>query len=145
MGVCSPIYELYFVNDLASDRTRFSGVGARCRAPRENGLPPERRPEALVRDYFYPQGFKLILQQSNRAEFGIAAEDQANDFYLAVDDAELAVLRRITERRHTAHPPCLLFRGGDLVANALADDLALELREGQQNVQGASAPSRLSC
>jgi transposase len=30
---------------------------------------------------------------------------------------------------------------GDLVANALADDLALELREGQQNVQG-QAPHR---
>jgi hypothetical protein len=29
-----------------------------------------------------------------------------------------------------------LFRGGDLVANSLADDLALELRKGQQNVQG---------
>src|SRR5229473_804396 len=33
------------------------------------------------------------------------------------------------------------FRGGDLVADALADDLALELREGQQNVQG-QAPHR---
>src|SRR5258707_4779137 len=35
----------------------------------------------------------------------------------------------------------LLLRGGDLVANALADDLALELREGQQNVE-RQAPHR---
>jgi hypothetical protein len=62
-------------------------------------------------------------------------------FPLAVDDHELAVLSPITERRHAAHPHPLPFRGGDLVADALADDLALELREGQQNVQG-QAPHR---
>ena len=50
----------------------------------------------------------------------------------------------ITERRHPAHPRPLLFRGGDLVANALADDLALELCEGQQNIQG-QAPHRGRC
>src|SRR5712672_402285 len=80
--------------------------------------------------------FQLVLQQPDRAEFGIAAKDEAHDFRLAVDDDELAVLRLITERRHPAHPHPLLFRGGDLVADALADDLALELCEGQQNVEG---------
>jgi hypothetical protein len=35
----------------------------------------------------------------------------------------------------------LLLRGGDLVADALADDLALKLREGQQDVEG-QAPHR---
>src|SRR5712675_1833370 len=81
-------------------------------------------------------GFQLVLQQPDRAEFGIAAKDEAHDFRLAVDDDELAVLRLITERRHPAHPHPLLFRGGDLVADALADDLPLELCEGQQNVEG---------
>jgi hypothetical protein len=52
-------------------------------------------------------------------------------FRLAVDDDELAVLRLITERRHAAHPHAFLLRGGDLVADALAGHLALELREGQ--------------
>src|SRR5712672_903970 len=80
--------------------------------------------------------FQLVLQQPDRAEFGIAAKDEAHDFRLAVDDDELAVLRLITERRHPAHPHPLLFRGGDLVADALADDLPLELCEGQQNVEG---------
>src|SRR6476620_9905891 len=81
-------------------------------------------------------GLQLVLQQPDRAEFGIAAKDEAHDFRLAVDDDELAVLRLITERRHPAHPHPLLFRGGDLVADALADDLPLELCEGQQNVEG---------
>src|SRR6202040_1415282 len=38
-------------------------------------------------------GFQLVLQQSDRAEFGVAAKNQAHDFRLAVDDNELSVLR----------------------------------------------------
>src|SRR6266446_10735662 len=49
-------------------------------------------------------GFKLVLQQSDRAEFGIAAKNEAHGFRLAVDDDELAVLCPIPERRHAAHP-----------------------------------------
>src|SRR6516165_2483218 len=88
-----------------------------------------------------PADFELFLQQPDRAEFGIAAEDQAYEFCLAVDDDELAVLRPIPEWRHPAHPHPLPLRGGDLVADALADDLALELRKGQQNIEG-QAPHR---
>jgi len=54
------------------------------------------------------------------------AEDLAHDFRLAVDDAEPVVFDPIPERRHAAHPHPLLFRGGDLVADALADDLTLD-------------------
>src|SRR5215475_12770262 len=93
------------------------------------------RPKALVRDLVViPRASRSSC--SNRTEFGIAAEDRAHNLRVAVDDDELAVLRPITERRHPAHPHPLLFRSGDLVADALADELALELREGQQNVQG---------
>src|SRR5215470_8958235 len=81
-------------------------------------------------------GFEFFLQQPDRAEVGIAAEERANRFGLAVDDDEFAVLYPIPERRHAAHPHPLPLRGGDLVADALADDLALELREGQQDVEG---------
>src|SRR5205085_8932429 len=84
---------------------------------------------------------ELVLQQSDRAEFDIAAEDRADLFRLAVDDDEFIVLRLVTERRHAAHPHPFLFRGGDLVADALADDLALELRKGQLDIQG-QAPYR---
>src|ERR1700730_4393585 len=88
-----------------------------------------------------PPGFELLLQQPHRAELDIAAEDRAHDGRLAVDDDELAVPHPIPERWHPAHPHPLLFRGGDLVADALADDLALELRKGQQNIEG-QAPHR---
>ena len=53
----------------------------------------------------------------------------------------LRSLHPVTERRHPAHPHPLLFRGGDLVADTLADHLALKLREGQQNIEG-QAPHR---
>src|SRR5262249_9154512 len=82
-------------------------------------------------------GLQFVLQQPDRAEFGIAAKDQAHGFRLAVDDDELAVLRPIPERRHPAHPHPFLFRSGNLVADTLAGDLAFELREGQQNVEKA--------
>src|SRR6202048_3046553 len=61
-------------------------------------------------------GVELVLQQPDRAEFGIAAKDEAHGFRLAFDDDELAVLCPIPERRHRAppHPPSLL--GGDLCA-----------------------------
>src|SRR5262249_5433935 len=81
-------------------------------------------------------GFQFVLQHPHRAEFGIAAKNTADDFRLAVDDDELAVSRPITERWDATHPHPFSFRGGDLVADAFADDLALELREGQQNIQG---------
>jgi hypothetical protein len=45
------------------------------------------------------------------------------------------IASRVAERRHAAHPHALLFRGGDLVANALTGDLPLELGEGQQNIE----------
>src|SRR5437016_103080 len=82
-----------------------------------------------------PADCELVLQQSDRAEFGIAAEDRADDFRLVVDDDELAVARLAPERRHATHPHPLLFRGGDLVADALADDLALEPCKGQQHIE----------
>src|ERR1700758_1125036 len=84
-------------------------------------------------------GVEFLLQKPDRAEFGIAAEYRAHDFRLAVDDEEFAVLYPIPKRRHATHPHPLPFRGGDLVPDALADDLALELRKGQQNVQGQAS------
>src|ERR1700757_1245324 len=45
-------------------------------------------------------GVQLVLQQPDRAEFGITAKDEAHGFRLAFDDDELAVLCPIPERRH---------------------------------------------
>src|SRR5882762_3796460 len=64
-------------------------------------------------------GVELVLQQPDRAEFGIAAKDRAHDFRLALGDDQLAVLCPIPERWHAAHPHPFLLRGGNLVADAL--------------------------
>ena len=41
----------------------------------------------------------------------------------------------VAERRIAAHPDALLLGGGELVPDALAGDLALELGEGQQHIE----------
>ena len=48
---------------------------------------------------------------------------------------QLAVAQVVAERHGPSHPHALALAGGDLVADALASDLALELREGQQHVE----------
>src|SRR5205823_3393127 len=55
-------------------------------------------------------GSQLVPQQSDRAEFGVAAKYKAHDLRLALDDDELAVLCPISERWHAAHPHSLPFR-----------------------------------
>jgi hypothetical protein len=57
--------------------------------------------------------------------------------HILVDD-ELAVQDPIAQRYEAAYPNALLLRGGDLVADALADDLPFELGEGEQHVEGQS-------
>ncbi len=69
-------------------------------------------------------------------------EDHSDGLRFGVVDDELAVLDVVAERRPAAHPHALLAGGGELVADALADHLPLELREGEQDVQGQPAHGR---
>src|SRR2546430_17195369 len=48
---------------------------------------------------------------------------------------QFAVLDVVTERHVPAHPHALVLRRRDLVADALAGDLSLELGEGEQHVE----------
>src|SRR5262249_33504140 len=100
---------------LIDDRPVFAGVGlsfvghlARIsavlqdqveRTARERLATHDAARSARPRLALDAAGFKLLLQQPDRAEFGIAAEDRAHGFRLAVDDDELAVLYPIPERR----------------------------------------------
>ncbi len=70
-----------------------------------------------------------------RAIAGEVGEDAPHHRRLRLVDDEQAVLHVVTERQRPAHPHALGLAGSDLVANALAGDLALELGEGQQHVQ----------
>ena len=74
----------------------------------------------------------------HRAECKITLEDVPHRRGLGlVAPAARACRRRqvIAKRREPAHPHALGLRGSDLVADALAGDLALELRERQQHVE----------
>ena len=52
---------------------------------------------------------------------------------------ELAILELVAERHHAADPEPFALGGGDLVADAFGRDLALELGERQQHVEGQTA------
>ena len=70
-----------------------------------------------------------------RADGQHLLEDAAHHRRLGVVDDQQAVLDIEAERRHATHPHPFALAGGDLVADALAGDLALELGEGQQDVE----------
>jgi hypothetical protein len=76
----------------------------------------------------------------HRPQLEILSEDQPHGLSLdRIDDERTGrqVGRRIVAKRQgAAHPHALLLGGHELVADALAGDLTLELGEGQQDVQG---------
>ena len=72
-------------------------------------------------------------------------EYHANGCSLGFVYDQLAVFDLVAERDEAAHPHALLARGGELVADALADDLALELGEGEQDVKRQPAHRASSC
>jgi hypothetical protein len=73
--------------------------------------------------------------------FQVEAEDGPDPLGFRGVDHQL--LRRridvVAEHGQAAGPLALLAGGGDLVAGALGDDLALELREGEQDVEDQTA------
>ena len=75
------------------------------------------------------QPVELSLEQRDRAEFRIAPENHPDGRRLRLIHDQFAVLDAIAERHVAAHPHALLLRRRDLVADALAGDLALELGE----------------
>ena len=72
-------------------------------------------------------------------------EDHADRLGVRLIHDQLAVLDVVAERHEAAHPHALLAGGRELVADALADHLALELREGQQDVERQPAHARWWC
>src|ERR1700757_4512361 len=66
-------------------------------------------------------------EQIEAAELEVAAEDGSDRLCFRLIDRNPAILRVIAEWHHAADPEALALGGGDLVANALGGDLALEL------------------
>src|SRR5438309_12096937 len=82
-----------------------------------------------------PETVDLLLDPAHAAELTIEGKDAAHGLGLGRVDDERALGRVVAKRHVAAHPHALLLRRGDLVANAFAGDLALELRKGQQHVE----------
>src|SRR3984893_9642553 len=61
--------------------------------------------------------FELLLQQTHRAQRGVAPEDMPHGLSLALDHDQLVIVGSVAERWHSAHPHPLLLRRGDLVAD----------------------------
>ena len=111
------------------------------RAARKSLPAGKRAPGSLAPFAHNPQAVKLGFGQGDRAKFRTAPEDEPDGYRLGFVDDEFGVLDVIAERHIAAHPHALCLRRGDLVADALAGDLALELGKGEQHVEG-QAPHR---
>jgi hypothetical protein len=70
------------------------------------------------------------------AKLEVARKNTADALGLLRVDHQSAIPAVIAERHHAADPQSLSLRGRDLVADALAGHLALELGKGEQHVQG---------
>src|SRR3546814_858488 len=81
-------------------------------------------------------GIELVGKRIDRGQLQIALHDVTDETGFAVVDHQLAVLDIIAERDRTAHPDALLLGSSDLVADALAGNLALELSERKQDIEG---------
>src|ERR1700736_3354568 len=75
------------------------------------------------------------VDPAHAAELTIESKDAAHGLALGRVDDERALACIIAQRHIAAHPHALLLRCGDLVANAFAGDLPLELGKGQQHIE----------
>ena len=75
----------------------------------------------------------------NGAQLQVERENQPDDLGLGPFDHQRPFVRTEPERDKPTHPEPLLLRRGDLVADPLAGDFALELRKREQDVQRQAA------
>jgi hypothetical protein len=78
---------------------------------------PQRRAGVLV--------VENSLEPHDVADLEIAPKEIANESGVLLDHMERPVLDPIAEGNHASHPDALPLRGGDLVPDSLASDLAL--------------------
>ena len=109
-----------------------TSMGRPARKPLAAIGAPIRRRAAFADD---ARGGEIIPQGAHRLEFEIAPKDVAHGRRFRFVDGEFAFLDVVAERGQSAHPHALFLGRGDLVADSLSRDLALELGEGQQHVE----------
>src|SRR5215208_741549 len=77
---------------------------------------------------------KRLGELRETAEFEIAPEDEPDLLGFGCVHDELLIADLVPERHGSTHAQALLLRGGDLVADALARDLALEPGKREQDI-----------
>ena len=108
----------------------------RYRCPRLKGrLPPPFGRRVARGGVTHCRRSSSCLEQPHAIELQIQAVDRAHPLRLVLVDGERPLLGDIADRCVAPHPQALALGGGDLVPDALAGDFALELREGEQDVE----------
>src|SRR5271167_2794925 len=104
--------------------------------------PARKLPASRARAVFrYPDfgddfaAHQVVSQESDGTEFQISLIAAFDSRGFGPIDYQPAIMDVVAKRWHTAHPHALALGGGDLVSDPLARYLALELREGQQDVE----------
>ena len=79
------------------------------------------------------------LEPHDAADLEITPKEISHEDGMLLDNVERPIFDPISERNDASHPDALPLRGGDLVPDSLAGDLALELGEGEEHIQGQSS------
>src|ERR1700752_4127623 len=85
---------------------------------------------------------KVQLQPYHAAEFKIEPVDPTDFLGFSFIHDQATILKVIPQWDAATHPHALSFRSSNLVADALASHLSLELRKGEQDIQGQPAHRR---
>src|SRR5208337_800247 len=128
----SPVH-LTAINDLADVESVLEQIGQSSRAE------ADMAPDAAIGEAASlgpdPAPVKLTDQNAQRAKFAIAGKDEADGIGLLRDDDGLLAGTAIAERDRAPGPDPFALGGRNLVAHALANHLALELRKREQHIE----------
>jgi len=136
-----PGWRFLLVADFAQVRLDSTASGKEPRA--KTALPSPSAPTVFFRhpdfgdDLLAPQSNRFLRSRTENRVPDYRSLDCVSQSWLSV---RLTTSRRswdvVAQRWHTAHPHALALRGGDLVPDSARPfTLALELREGQQDVE----------
>src|SRR6266446_8553141 len=124
-GLVLTVVNLATVDHLADIEAVLEQIRER---PHAKALPADgpavRQPPRLAAN---SPPIEILRQRADGAKLEIARKDRANRRSLGCDHNDLLVHGRIAERHRAADPKAFAFRGSDLVAHPLPDQLAFEL------------------
>src|ERR1700730_18030988 len=107
-------------------------------APSGNGFAIRKESQSRLDGFSFQRGRQL----SDRPQPQIIREDFADEGRVLGHDLDLLADASITEGNRSPDPDPLAFGGGNLVPDALADHLALELCERQKHIEGQTPHAR---